>query len=239
MPQFFIRDEDFKGETAFIRGDDFHHLVNVRRVRKGERIRIRDASGKGYISMVSDITGSGIRLSVIEESGTVSEQVEVYIYMCLIKGGNFEYVIQKTVEVGVQRIIPVISERTVPDPGKKMDEKRERWNRIALGAAKQCLRSSIPQIGFPLDFSEAVKETFSDIKIIAHPEAGTGLREYLSRCRKPDSVSILVGPEGGFTEREIVSANEAGWVPVNCGTTHLRAETAAVILPSLVLYHWS
>jgi len=239
VPQFFIREGDLSGDTAFIRGDDCHHLVNVRRIRKGDMIKIRDAEGKGYIARISDINTTEIKLSVLEEYGPGPEPVEIYLYMCLIKGGNFDSMIQKAVEVGVERITPVVSERTVPDPVKKGNEKHVRWNRIALGAAKQCMRNTVPEIAFPLDFSEAITQTFTDIRIIAHPDAGTGLREYLSSRQKPDSVSILVGPEGGFSEREILSASEMGWMPVNCGATHLRAETAAVILPSLVLYHWS
>lgn len=239
VPQFFIREEDLSDGMAVIRGEDFHHLVHVRRVRKGDGIKIRDSKGKGYIARVSDMDSSQIRLTVIEEYDPSPEYIEISLFMCLIKGGNFESVIQKAVEVGVERIIPVISERTVPDPGKKINEKLERWNRIALGASKQCMRSTIPRICYPLDFSEAVKETSSEINIIAHPEAASGLREYLSSIDKPDSAGILVGPEGGFTEREIASAIDMKWVSVNCGATHLRAETAAVILPSLVLYHWS
>lgn len=239
MPQFFIKEHALAGAAAFIRGEDCHHLINVRRIMEGDVIKIRDISGKGYNALVADIKSHEIRLHVLEETHTVHEYIEISLYMCLIKGGNFDSAIQKAVEAGVDHIIPVISERTVPDPGKKANEKQQRWNRIALGAAKQCMRSSIPQVGLPLGFPEALNDTYSEMKIIAHPEADTKLHGYLSSVKKPDAVSILVGPEGGFTPGEIALACEKLWVPVNCGSNHLRAETAAVILPSLVIYHWS
>ena len=146
---------------------------------------------------------------------------------------------RRAVEIGVNRIIPVITSRTVPDPSKKMDDKMERWRKIVSGAAKQCFRSNIPAVGHPLSFSDVVKKDTSMIKLIAHPGSVTGLRDFLSSSEKPDSVALLVGPEGGFSDTEINSASGEGWIPVNFGTTHLRAETAAVILPSLVIYQWS
>jgi len=239
VPQFFIKENDFDGVNAVIRGDDCHHLVNVRRVKIGDLIRIRLENGKGYSASISGVGRLEIALKVLDETGSDHETVNILLYMALLKGGNFEFVLQKAVEIGVNRIIPVISSRTVPDLSKKTDDKHERWSKIISGAAKQCFRSSIPVIDRPLSFSDSIKNDVSIIKLIAHPGAVTELHDYLSSGSKPESVSILVGPEGGFSESEIYSAAERGWIPVNFGTTHLRAETAAVILPSLVIYQWS
>lgn len=239
VPQFFIKDSDMNDGKAVIRGDDCHHLVNVRRVKPGDMLRVRSENGKGYTSRIAEIRQGEICLTLINETGSSHSPVNIVLYMALLKGGNFEFVLQKAVEVGVNRIIPVLSSRTVPDPAKKIDDKHTRWSKIISGAAKQCFRSNIPEIDYPLSFSDAVKKDCSIMKLIAHPEAVTELRDYLSSCDKPESVSLLVGPEGGFSESEISSASENGWIPVNFGTTHLRAETAAVILPSLLIYQWS
>ena len=239
MPQFFIKEEDLNGDRAVIRGDDCHHLVNVRRVKTGDLLRLRSADGKGYTARISGIGAAEISLTLLAETVTNEEPVNISLYMALIKGGNFEFVLQKAVEIGVNRIIPVITSRTVPDPSKKIDDKLERWRKIISSAAKQCFRTNIPGIEYPLSFSETIKKDDSVIKLIAHPGSVTELRDFLSSSGKPGSVSLLVGPEGGFSDSEIISASGEGWIPVNFGATHLRAETAAVILPSLLIYQWS
>lgn len=239
MPQFFIKDPAFEGEKAVIRGEDFHHLVNVRRISKGDIISIRDICGKGFKAQVTDLGSDEITLSVLEKSGVETGYIEISLYMCIVKGSGFESAIQKAVEAGVDRIIPVISERTVPHPMKRISEKHERWKRIALEASKQSMRRTITDVSFPLHFPEAVMETYSEIKLIAHPGADIKLRSYLSSIPEPVSAAILVGPEGGFSRSEIELACGKFWVPVSCGSNHLRAETAAVVLPALVIYHWS
>ncbi len=239
MPQFFIKDADVAGEKAVIRGEDCHHLINVRRAKIGDLLRLRSENGKSYLARISSIEKKEINLILLEETIAGEEPVNISLYMALIKGGNFEFVLQKGVEVGVNRIIPVITSRTVPDPAKKLEEKHTRWSKIISGAAKQCFRSNIPVVEYPVSFSDAVKKDNSAMKLLAHPGAVTELRDYLSSSVKPESVGMLVGPEGGFSDQEISSASENGWIPVNFGSTHLRAETAAVILPSLVIYQWS
>ncbi len=238
MPQFFIKESDIDGSETIIRGDDCHHLINVRRVKAGDVLRLRSDTGKGFTARVSEVGRSGVSLTILEETAALDEIVSISLYMALLKSGNFEFVLQKAVEVGVKRIVPVTSSRTVPDPGKKIDNKHERWSKIISGAAKQCFRSNMPLLELPLTFPDVLKKDDSVMKLIAHPGAVTELRDYLSSCDRPDSVSLLVGPEGGFTEAELNSASEKGWITVNFGTTHLRAETAAIILPSLVIYHW-
>ena len=239
VPQFFIKESEVDDKKAVIRGEDCHHLVNVRRIKTGDVLRLRSETGKGYIARVSDIQHDEIGLIIIEESLSDNEPVNISLYMALLKGGNFEFVLQKAVEVGVNRLIPITSSRTVPEPGKKIDDKHIRWSKIISGAAKQCFRSNMPILDLTISFSHAIKNDDSVMKLIAHPGAITELRDFLSSAEKPDSVALLVGPEGGFSEAELNSASEKGWIPVNFGTTHLRAETAAVILPSLVIYQWS
>lgn len=239
MPQFFIDDADINGAKAVIRGDDSHHLINVRRIREGDLLRIRTLSGKGYITRVTGIDWGEVTVGILEENNSGQVTADITLYMSLIKGGNFEFVLQKAVEVGVNRIVPVMTSRTVPDPSKKAYDKLARWTRIVSAASKQCLRSNIPEVEMPVAFSEALKRDRSAMKLIAHPEALTELRDYLSSSEKPESASIFVGPEGGFSEGELNEASDAGWMPVNFGSTHMRAETAAVILPSLLIYHWS
>lgn len=239
MPQFFIKESDIVDGKVVIRGEDCHHLINVRRVKNGNVLRLRSESGKGYSAVILDIGSMEISLKIIDETASNPEPVNILLYMALIKGGNFEFVLQKAVEIGVNRITPVISSRTVPDPSKKSDVKHDRWSKIISSAAKQCFRCNIPVVDYPQTFADTIKQESAGMKLIAHPGAVTELRDYLSSADKPETVSLLVGPEGGFSDQEITSASDNGWIPVNFGTTHLRAETAAIILPSLVIYQWS
>jgi len=251
VPQFFIKDSDIDDNRAVIKGDECHHLINVRRIRAGDVLDIRTDSGRRFKAEIIRISHSEILLNLPEEIQQEEIQtdhkiIDITLYMSLLKAGNFEFVIQKTVEVGVNKIIPVYTSRTIPELDKKSDkknikkieEKHNRWNKIALSAAKQCLRNNIPAVEHPLDFSDAIKDHSSTIRLIAHPGSELELKKFFISNNRPESVSILIGPEGGFTNSELDSASEHGWHTVNFGHTNLRAETAAVIIPALIIYHW-
>jgi len=239
LPQFFIKDSDIDDTKAAIKGAECHHLINVRRVKIGDILDIRTDSGRGFKAEIISISHLEILLKLLEEIETDNKIIDITLYMSLLKGGNFEFVIQKSVEVGVNKIIPVYTSRTIPEIKEKIEEKHKRWNKIALSAAKQCLRYNIPLVEYPVDFSDAVKDHSRSIKIAAHPGSGLELKNFLTLNDKPESVSVLIGPEGGFTDSELNSASEHGWNIVNFGMTNLRAETAAIIIPSLIIYQWS
>lgn len=236
MPRFFVKQQNFHDGNVYIEGDDFRHLVHVRRIKKGATLYMYDESGSLFYGVVAEISQKQVMVRI---AGVYEKQVpglNITLYMCLIKGGNFEYAVQKAAEVGVSRIIPVISERTVPDPDKKLELKTERWNRIAAEACKQCMRNSLVRVGLPVMFSDALLIDDSQLKLIGHPGAETDLKEYILLQQDFNTAGILIGPEGGFTAEELKSANDAGWTAVNFGFTHLRAETAAAVIPALVIY---
>ena len=247
MPQFFIKDSDIDDTKAVIKDAEYHHLINVRRAKTGDILDIRTDSGRRFKAEIINISHSEILLNLPEEIQADHKIIDITLCMSLLKAGNFEFVIQKAVEVGVNKIIPVYTSRTVPELDKKSDkknikkieEKHNRWNKIALSAAKQCLRNNIPPVEHPVDFFDAVKNHNNGVKLIAHPGSELELKNFLTENNKPESVSILIGPEGGFTNAELDLASEHGWHTVNFGVTNLRAETAAIIIPSLVIYHWS
>jgi len=238
VPQFFIKDSDIDETKVTIKGEECHHLINVRRVKIGDILDIKTNSGRGFKAEIINISHLEIKLKLLKEIETDHKIIDITLYMSLLKSGNFEFVIQKTVEVGVNRIVPIHTSRTIPEIEKKIEDKLKRWNKIALSAAKQCLRNNIPLIEHPLNFSDAVKNSITSIKLAAHPGSELGLKNFLTSKDKPESVSILIGPEGGFTDSELDSVSEHGWNIVNFGSTSLRAETAAIIIPSLIIYQW-
>lgn len=239
LPQFFIRKESISDGEVLITGSDSHHLARVRRVKEGDRIMLRAEDGTGFIARVLDITPERVKASIVSELKRSGLIPEITLYMALLKSGNFEFVIQKTAEIGVQRIVPVVTERTIPDPDKMNDKKIDRWRKIAAEAAKQCLRTETFIVDTPCTLNEVLSNKTDDFKILCHPGAGIQLKESLDSREERERISILIGPEGGFSDREIAEATDIGWLAVNLGNTHLRAETAAIIIPSIVIYEWS
>jgi len=239
LPQFFINIENITNDNVLITGSDSYHLSRVRRVKPGVKIILRADDGRGFIAKVEDITPAGIHAKIINEYKNDNSIPEITLYMALLKGGNFEFVIQKTVELGVSRIVPVVTERTIPDPLKMNAGKLERWEKITNEACKQCLRVSPAFIESPMTFKDVITEDVKDLKIICHPGADIQIKNILGTTINRKFISILIGPEGGFSEKEISEAQKNEWIPVNLGATHLRAETAALVIPSIVIYEWS
>ena len=239
MPQFFVKSADIRGSEIVLKGDDSHHLLHVRRVKPGDRVMLRCDDGRGFIAEIRDISADGITASLISGITAAEHLPDITLYMAMLKSGNFEFVIQKAVEIGVSRIVPVVTERTVPDPGRMSGKKNERWNRIASEATKQCLRGTPAVVEPPAAFADVIKDNQPGLKIICHPGAELRMKDCLSACAEKKTASLLIGPEGGFSDRELLLASGEGWSAVNLGVNHLRAETAAIVIPSILIYEWS
>jgi len=243
MPQFFIKASDIKNNMYIISGEDFRHLRKVRRVKEGEFIDLRGDDGSVYKGMVAKINPESISVEIIRppEKSRCESPVNLSIYPAVLKGKAFDIALQKATEVGVNRIVPVITERTIPVIGGK--DKRARWEKIVEEAAKQCMRNDIPAVTDAVPFNEAVMSSSSGIRLIAHPEGVVNIRDYLSGIHASNNsiadISILIGPEGGFAAHEIEFASKYRWEQVRFGFTSLRAETASIVLPAVIIYEWS
>lgn len=236
MPQFFITSADIEQDRCRIGGDDYRHLVTVRRAKPGDTIRLRDDRGASLTARISRITDDFIEAEITGERLAPQAPVEISLCMCLLKGRNFDSVIEKAVEVGVARIIPVVSERTVPHPADGPG-RVDRWNKKAEEAAKQSMRESVPRVGRITAFRDLIASRRDPALLIAQPGASAPMKQYLHN-RRPCAVSLLVGPEGGFSAGEITAAEAAGWTAVNFGASHLRAGTAAAVLCGIIMYEW-
>ena len=236
VPQFFVTSSGIENNQCRIQGDDFRHLAAVRRVKPGDAIRLRDEKGTSYRALVGRIAGDYIELEIVDARGGERPPVDITLCMCLLKGGNFDLVVEKSVEIGVSRIIPVLSERTVPRPADE-NAKVRRWGRKAEEAAKQSLRERVPPVEQISPFSDVIGMNQDDVRIIAHPGAPVTLKKFFHDNRA-GAVSLLVGPEGGFSPAEMESAASSGWVAVDFGFSQLRAETAAAVLCGIIVYEW-
>ncbi len=237
MPNYFVKASDFNDGEIVITGNDFHHLVNVRRSSPGDELFLVDETGNRYSAVIKEIFSDSLLCSA-ESAERKQEGVQLWIYVSVLKGKKFDMAVQKAVEIGAAGIVPVLSERCVPDYGAKAGMKADRWRKIALEAAKQSMRSSVPEVSDPVAFDQAVSAASQERKIIAHLN-GPDFREYACSGSRPASAAVLTGPEGGFSPEEIEKGERAGWKTVRFPFPQLRAETAAVVIPAMMIYEWS
>lgn len=236
MPRFFtgtVRDGH-----AEISGEDARHIALSLRMREGERVTVCDAQGTDYQCVIRRVQPELITFAVTESAPSAGEpSVDVTLYQAMPKGDKLEYIIQKAVELGVGRIVPVLSRRCVSRPDEKsMAKKLTRYNKIALEAAKQCGRGRVPQVEPMLDFGAALERIGkSSLGIFFYENAENSLRETLSK-KLQNEVSILIGSEGGFEPGEAEAAVERGLLPLSLGSRILRCETAPLAAITAILY---
>ena len=242
MHHFFVRPEQISGKEAYIEGPDWNHAANVLRVRPGEQVLLSVGEDWNYLCTVREVDRAGQRilLSVLEENQDVRElPVKISLYQGLPKSDKMELIIQKAVELGAARVIPVETARCVVKlDRKKAESKRTRWQAISESAAKQSGRSVIPEIAMPMKYAAALKEAADcDIRLIPYENA-EGMertRKILESVQPGQKIAVFIGPEGGFEETEIRQAEEAGFEAVTLGKRILRTETAGFVVLSLLM----
>ena len=242
MHHFFVRPEQISGKEAYIEGPDWNHAANVLRVRPGEQVLLSAGEDWDYLCTVREVDRAGQRvlLSVLEENRDIRElPVKISLYQGLPKSDKMELIIQKAVELGAARVIPVETARCVVKlDRKKAESKRSRWQAISESAAKQSGRSVIPEIAMPMKYAAALKEAAdSDIRLIPYENA-EGMertRRILESVLPGQKIAVFIGPEGGFEETEIRQAEEAGFEAVTLGKRILRTETAGFVVLSLLM----
>lgn len=236
MPQFFVSKDSISAGKCRIDGADFHHLTRARRAVPGEIVMLRCEDRSLVKAEITGVYDDYLEGDILSREYPSGGSLELTLYAALLKGGGIDDVIRRAVEVGVSRIIPMITERTIPVLKNNREQKVARWVRITEEAAKQSLRSDIPEVGDPDNFLQLIKRA-EGVQIIAHPEAPKKFKE----CPDPpgNRLSIFIGPEGGFSPSEIKAAEEAGIDMYNFGMNHLRAETAGSVIPAIIIYRWS
>ena len=244
MPRFFIPTgavgiRDDKSKTVMISGDDASHITRSLRMKVGETIECCDMSRHEYICTITEV-GETVFADVKEERESDTEPpYRATLYQALAKGDKFDTIVQKAVECGVTRIVPVQTDRCVVRLDKKGASKKvERWQRIALEAAKQCGRGIIPEVSDLLTFKEAVAEAAkADVPLFCYEaEKGTTLPEELNGAAKDSSISIFIGSEGGFSISEAEYAVMEGLKSVGLGKRILRCETASSFVLACITY---
>jgi 16S rRNA (uracil1498-N3)-methyltransferase len=222
-------------------GSPLRHLRTLR-LRPGERVVLFDDDGAEHeveLSRVADRAAEGVIVATRRPNREAA--FELVLAPALLKGDRMDLVVEKATELGVAAIMPFVCRRTVPQLGADASRRRaERWRRIALAAAKQCGRTSVPEINEAVDFAEMVRVAESPaLKIFFwEGEQTLGLNALSERTPRPGAVFLAVGPEGGFAPEEVELATASGFHSVGLGRRVLRTETAAIVAVALAQLLW-
>ena len=241
MYNFFISPENRQNDTFYIDGKDHNHIKNVLRMKVGEKIFV-SVEGDSHLCIITDIGADETAIKMIEEKAQNTElPCEITLFQGLPKSDKMELIIQKAVELGVSEIVPVQMHRSVVKlDDKKKKSKQIRWQAISESAAKQSKRNIIPTVSDVLSFSGALKKAEKlDLFLIPY-ENKNGMKdtkEALEKIKKGSKIGILIGPEGGFEESEIIEARASKGTAISLGSRILRTETAAIISLSMCMLY--
>lgn len=241
MYNFFVNSESKQNNLYFITGSDFNHIKNVLRMKSGEEFLVSD-NGVSNLCRLESLDRETAIARIIEENYQNTElPVKIYLFQGLPKSDKLELIIQKSVELGVSGIIPVEMNRSVVKlDEKKKEAKRERWQAIAENAAKQSKRNLIPEVFGVMTYKQALEKAKElDLFFVPYENENgmTSTKEALAKIKRRSSVGILIGPEGGFEEREICTAMEVGGTSISLGKRILRTETAAITAVGMCMMH--
>jgi len=248
MPQFFVRPERVKDKTFSLDGPEAYHVAKVLRRREGEEIELFDGRGGRYrgkiVSILPDGTVEG-KIAETLSARSAGPTVRLDLYPALLKSSRWEWLLEKGTELGVSAFHPVTTQRTVVllHEAERIRAKGDRWSKIVMSAAKQCGRAELPAVGEPKPLRDALAEAQKKGLVLFGWEgmsgspAGAVLKQALTTDGKRAlTVSLFVGPEGGFTAEEVELAQSHDAILFGLGASTLRGETATIAAVSVLLY---
>lgn len=240
MHRIFLIKDVPQGSSIDITDDaQIHHMRDVVRLRPGEKVTAVDREGSEYICKVAALRPQ-VRLEIIKSvtsSNSGKNKASVAIACALPKNSNFDDIVDKLTQLGVDTIIPFESQRVVVKlDEKKKEQKHSRWIKIATSASQQCQRNKLPRVDAVRKLADILRNSAGyDLKLIPTVPADRLSLAGAVRKNKPKSILVLVGPEGDFSDAEIALAERYGFLPVSLGDLVLRVETAAVAVASFLL----
>ncbi|HJP94095.1 MAG TPA: 16S rRNA (uracil(1498)-N(3))-methyltransferase [Pyrinomonadaceae bacterium] len=233
--RFYAPPSAFADQTVTLRADEARHLRDVLRLQSGDEVYVFDGAGREYRCRVANVRRNEVELRVESEVEPARPESQLQLKLCvaLLKGEKFDLVVQKSTELGVSKIVPLITHfadihlRDARDAAKRVS----RWQRIAFEAAKQSGRAVVPEIATPVPFDSAL--AVDDLGVMFSERLGDSLAS-LTNQPKPRAVTALVGSEGGWSDEEIESARARDFHVITLGGRILRAETAAIVVTALL-----
>jgi len=242
MPRFFVKPENILSDSIIIDGDDVKHIKNVLRLRCNDIITLCDGMGTDFTARIEKFESNLIYADIIDRrKNTTEPPIEVTLFQGVPKSDKMDLIVQKSVELGVTRIVPVITDRTVVvfRTEKDKESKAARWQRIAMEAAKQSNRGIIPIVDLPLNFKKALEYSKKvQLGIIPYEKENEKSLKRVLKGSGAKSIAVFIGPEGGFSQDEVDEAVSAGIISVTLGPRILRTETAGIAVLSAVMYEY-
>lgn len=235
--RFFV--DQVRNGHAHIEGDEARHLTKVLRVEAGQRYEISD-NRDVYLAEIETARKQDVVFRTLEKLAPEPERVSVTLCASLIKFDHFELMVEKATELGVDAIQPVIATRSERGLDRAAHKRLARWRRIALEASQQCRRAHLPEIREPVPLAKALAQAAVNRYVLDENLTGPPLARSLPAARsREDTVALLTGPEGGWTDAEREQFTAAGWTPVSLGPLILRAETAAIAALAVIGGLWA
>ena len=237
MARFYLPPAAWLPETT-LAGDEARHLSQVLRIKTGETIIVFDGAGRRASAMVRHVARDRTTIHLGEEISRRRPLPAITLAQAIPKGKNMDLIVQKSVELGIAAIEPIVTRNTIVQPG---EGKSDKWRRNALEACKQCGQDTLPSISDPQTFERWLADQAQKpgLKIIASLAPGARpIRETLRDHPATTEATLLVGPEGDFTPEETEAALAAGFLPISLGSIVLRVETATIFCLSALRYEF-
>lgn len=241
MSKFFVKENQINNDKIHILGEDVNHIANVLRMKKEDEVQIcNQETGENYITKIMSFSKDEIECEIVKKIiETVESNVDITLFQGIPKFDKMELIIQKNTEVGVKKIVPVLMERTVVKLDEKTANKKiERWQKIAEVAAKQSMRDIIPEIENIIKLQDITKQDYDEVLVAYENEEKNMLKQELKKLQGKDryKIAIVIGPEGGISEKEIEILKNMGASFVSLGKRILRTETAGIVMSGNIMY---
>ncbi|MDO9515522.1 MAG: 16S rRNA (uracil(1498)-N(3))-methyltransferase [Syntrophales bacterium] len=241
IPRIYHPQALSEGTPAELEEEYCAYLRDVLRLKEGDELTLFDGMGHEYRAVISGFAPTAVHLDVITKEDISLPETRITLAQSLPKGSKMEFIIQKATELGVSRIVPFISSRSIPRlSGDRAAGKAARWRKVAVEASRQCGRGDVPEVSEIVSFNEMLRTADGDaLRIILwEAEEQLGIREILTdeRYAEANGFCIVIGPEGGFSWEEIEKARQSGFISVSLGRLILRTETAPLAVLSIIQY---
>ncbi|OZB04527.1 MAG: 16S rRNA (uracil(1498)-N(3))-methyltransferase [Idiomarina sp. 34-48-12] len=225
------------GETLELEADAANHVGRVLRMNAGQQLELFNGDGSNYAATIIESSKRSVAVQIDHvEANSTESAVHIHLAQGISRGDRMDFVLQKSVELGVAAITPLFTERCgVKLSGERLLKKQQQWQKIVIAACEQSGRSKVPTVHTPVSFNQWLTQLPEGLRLTLDPYAEKPLRDL---AEKPAKLTLFIGPEGGLSEQEVASASEHDFLPVRLGPRILRTETAALTALSIIQYQF-
>ena len=239
MHRFYVPPTDISSDIVRIRDPERHHLLNVLRLKPGDDVQVFDGEGNSYNARLTDTTSLPAIASIQDHQLHPPITPHITLFQAIPKSDKMDLIVQKATEIGVDAIVPMTCQRSIPKRGGDAQQRRQvRWERIAIEASKQCGRPRFPKLLPPRTIGKCLEQAKNcDLSLLLwENEVEREIKGVLRNHRHVELISLFIGPEGGFSDSEVKDAINNGCVPTTFGGNTLRTETAAIVAVAIAVY---